>query len=165
VDSLNAVEVSTTPKEKFREYLETKKMRLTPERERIVDEVFESHEHFDVEQLVARLTIKSTQNRVSRATVYRTIQSLEEAGMLRKVARNNDREIYEHDYGYPQHDHLVCKKCGKLEEFQSDEIQSIIKQIADKRLFLMDGHRLEVYGICIDCRKQPVRRPRKLDML
>jgi Fur family ferric uptake transcriptional regulator len=165
VFGLGQVEVNTTPKEKFREYLETKKMRLTTERERIVDEVFETHEHFDAEQLVARLSQKPSSIRVSRATIYRTLQSLEEAGLLRKVARNNDREIYEHDYGYPQHDHLVCKKCGKLEEFRNEQISELIKLIAEQNAFLMDGHRLEVSGICMTCRKQPARRHKKLDMV
>ena len=167
MEELEPVEVSVSPKEKFREYLETKKMRLTRERQIIFDEIFESHDHFDAEQLITRLTTRKNSIRVSRATVYRTMQSMEEAGLIRKVARNNDREIYEHDYGYPKHDHLVCKKCGKLEEFENQEISRLIKMIVEERAFLMEGHRLEVTGICMECRKQKksTRRNHKLDMV
>ncbi len=162
---LGSVEVSTTPKEKFREYLLTKKMRLTREREIIIDEVFSDHEHFDAEEMVNRLSRRKDSNRVSRSTVYRTLSQLEEAGLLRRVARNNDREIYEHDYGYPQHDHLICKKCGQLEEFHNEQIAELIRAVSEESNFLMEGHRLEVYGICRDCRRAPVRRHRRLDMV
>ncbi len=165
VSDLGRVEVSATPKEKFAEYLATRKMRLTAEREEIVDEVFSHHEHFDAEELVVRLTSKSRGRRVSRSTVYRTLNSLEEAGLLRKVARTNDREIYEHDYGYPQHDHLICRVCGELEEFRNEAISDLLRAQSESAGFLMEGHRLEVSGVCLKCRRAPVRSHRKLDMV
>tara|TARA_R110002020_G_scaffold472443_1_gene700492 strand:+ start:53 stop:547 length:495 start_codon:yes stop_codon:yes gene_type:complete len=164
VSSLGTVEVSASPKEKFREYLATQKMRLTPEREIIVDEVFDNHEHFDAEELSDRLKV-SGRKRVSRSTVYRTLESMEAAGLIRKVARPNGSEIWEHDYGYPQHDHLICRKCGNLEEFHNEQIKAILEEIADSMGFYQDGHRLEVFGLCSSCRKAPVRRHRKLDMI
>ena len=84
-----------SPTEKFREYLATKGMKLTQERELIVAEVFSSHEHFDADQLVERMSVQTTRCRVSRSTVYRTLRWLEDAGMLRKIARTNDRDVYE----------------------------------------------------------------------
>ena len=104
-------------------------------------------------------------SRVSRSTVYRALAELEKAGLLRKVARTNDREIYEHDYGYPQHDHLICKKCGELTEFQNPEFKEILQQVAAEYGFRMDGHRLEVSGICANCSRPPSRGHRKLDMI
>ena len=104
-------DVAVSPVEKFREYLGTKGKRLTKERETIVREIFADHDHFDSDQIVARLSKQRVSGgRVSRATIYRTLSSLEEAGLIRKVARANDREVYEHDYGYPQHDHFICSK-------------------------------------------------------
>lgn len=84
-----------TPHERFREYLLTQGRRLTRERDITVVEVFASPEHFDSEQLVARLAQRSEGIRVSCSTVYRTLTELEKAGLLRKVARSNDREIWE----------------------------------------------------------------------
>ena len=137
------VPMSVSPTVKFREYLTTKGQRLTPEREFIVEAIFSEHEHFDPEQLCARLTdAQQNTRRVSRATIYRTIKALEQAGLIRKVARANDREVYEHDYGYPRHDHLICEQCGELTEFQNSEIAAQIEEIALSRGFRLTGHRL-----------------------
>ena len=165
MSDLAAIAVDVSPSERFREYLATQGMRLTRERAIIVDEVFASHEHFDAEQLVARLVQRTDGSRVSRSTVYRALAELEKAGLLRKVARTNDREIYEHDYGYPQHDHLICKKCGELTEFQNPELKVILQRVAAENGFRMEGHRLEVAGICANCSRPPTRGHRKLDMI
>ncbi|MCA9062444.1 MAG: transcriptional repressor [Planctomycetaceae bacterium] len=166
MNDLGPQEVAVSPVEKFREFLATRGKRLTQEREAIVQEIFADHEHFDSDQIVARLSRPRREGgRVSRATIYRTISALEEAGLIRKVARTNDREVYEHDYGYPQHDHFICEKCQQLVEFQNDQISSILESIAADHSFRMTGHRLEVYGICAECAKPPARRHRKLDMI
>lgn len=163
--NLESLEIAVSPTEKFREYLATKGMRLTQERELIVTEVFSSHEHFDADQLVVRMSVQKTGRRVSRSTVYRTLTYLEEAGLLRKVARTNDKDVYEHDYGYPQHDHFICKSCGELFEFQNNDIAEILEKLAEKINFRMNEHRLEVYGICEDCSRPTQRRHKKLDMI
>ncbi|MCA8982961.1 MAG: Fur family transcriptional regulator [Planctomycetaceae bacterium] len=165
MSNLGAVPVSASPKEKFREFLATRNQRLTPEREIIVDEVFSNHEHFDADQLVARLSQRGLKKRVSRSTIYRALQSMDEAGLLRKVARPNGSEIWEHDYGYPQHDHLICRKCGELEEFHNEQIKTLLASVADQHGFFMEGHRLEVFGVCEKCRRAPGRRHGKLDMI
>ncbi|QDT98280.1 Fur family transcriptional regulator [Gimesia aquarii] len=163
--NLESLEIAVSPTEKFREYLATKGMRLTQERELIVTEVFSSHEHFDADQLVERMAAQKTGRRVSRSTVYRTLGWLEESGLLRKVARTNDRDVYEHDYGYPQHDHFICKSCGELFEFQNSDIAEILEKLAEKINFRMNEHRLEVYGICEDCSRPTQRRHKKLDLI
>ncbi|MEZ5945015.1 MAG: transcriptional repressor [Planctomycetaceae bacterium] len=159
--SLEEVEVSVSPMEKFREFLLTKNLRMTRERATIVEEVFSSHEHFEAEQLVQRLA----EQRVSRSTGYRTVKLLEEAGLIRKVARQDSRDVYEHDYGYPQHDHLICKKCGELIEFHLHEIGELLETVARKHGFRMEGHRLEVFGLCDKCCRPPKTRPKKLNLL
>lgn len=158
---LEEVEVAVSPAEKFREFLITKGLRMTRERAKIVDEVFASHEHFEAEQLVQQLA----QHRVSRSTVYRTVRHLEEAGLIRKVARQDLRDVYEHDYGYPQHDHLICKKCGTLIEFQQSTIADVLAAVARQHGFRMEGHRLEVTGLCDSCCRPPQTRPKKLNLL
>jgi Fur family ferric uptake transcriptional regulator len=85
--------------------------------------------------------------------------------MLRRVARQDDRDVYEHDYGYPQHDHLICRKCGSLTEFRNTRIRDILQQVATEHGFRMDSHRLEVTGICNDCCRPPETRPDKLNLL
>ena len=165
MSSLAPKDVAVSPEEKFKEYLTTRGKRLTREREIIVHEIFADHEHFDIDEIVARLSKPRDGRRVSRATIYRTIAQLEEAGLIRKVARANDREVYEHDYGYPQHDHFICERCDKLIEFQNEEISAILEKVALDHGFRMTGHRLEVHGLCAECAKPPSRRHRKLDMI
>jgi Fur family ferric uptake transcriptional regulator len=158
--SLGSVEVSLTPQERFEEYLRSRKMRFTQERRTLVDYVFSQHEHFDANTLLEELSDKfERQSRPSRATVYRTLTELVEAGLLRKFEVGG-RDVYEHDYGYPQHDHLYCKKCEKLIEFQSDELVELRNRVARDHGFRVSGHRLIITGICADCSaaKQRVRR-------
>jgi Fur family transcriptional regulator, ferric uptake regulator len=163
--ALNNVTVAVSPAEKYREYLATKGLRLTRERSIIIEEVFASHEHFDAEQLIGRLAQRTDGTRVSRSTIYRSLLQLEEAGLIRKVARQDDRDVFEHDYGYPQHDHLICSKCGTLIEFQADAISQVLSEVASRHGFRMDGHRLEVTGLCDACCRPPASRPKKLNLL
>ncbi|WP_437228874.1 Fur family transcriptional regulator [Planctomicrobium sp. SH661] len=162
---LEAVSVAVSPAEKYREFLATKGLRMTPERSIIVEEVFSTHEHFDADQLIQRLVRRSDGTRVSRSTIYRSIALLEEAGLIRKVARQEDRDLYEHDYGYPQHDHLICNRCGELTEFHNEQISELLDQISRDLGFRMEGHRLEVSGLCRKCCRAPNTRPKKLNLL
>lgn len=161
-----ALDSSISPVEKYREFLATKGLRLTRERSIIVEEVFASHDHFDADQLVQRLAPQRMDGRrVSRSTVYRSLTLLEEAGMLRKVARQDGRDVYEHEYGYPQHDHLICKKCETLFEFHNEAISELLDEIARQHGFRMEGHRLEVSGLCAACSRPPASRPKKMNLL
>ena len=130
MSDLESVSVAVSPRDKFREYLSTQNKRLTRERDIVLEQVFSSHEHFDREELVSTLTTSSGDRRVSRATVYRTVQELERAVLVRKVARANGRDVFEHDYGYPQHDHLICGECGSLTEFPATEISKVVSAVS-----------------------------------
>ena len=151
--SLGEVKVSLTPMERFDEFLQTRGMRRTPQRRIIVEEVFSRHEHFEAEDLINQLQNMPGERRVSRPTVYRTLGELVEAGLLREVAFNNRRSVYEHDYGYPQHDHLHCTECKGLFEFHSDAITKIRDAVAREHRFRATGHRLTISGVCKDCAK------------
>ncbi|CAK9085188.1 Ferric uptake regulation protein (Ferric uptake regulator) [Durusdinium trenchii] len=157
--------MAVSPEEKYREFLATKNQRMTRERAIIVDEVFSSHEHFDAEQLIQRLAQRTDGRRVSRSTIYRSLALLEEAGLIRRVARQDDRDVFEHDYGYPQHDHLICNRCGTLLEFHSEEITQVLEKVAREHGFRIEGHRLEVNGLCDRCCRPPETRPKKLNLL
>jgi Fur family ferric uptake transcriptional regulator len=151
VSDFSLAQRAVSPLDKFREYLRRNGKRLTRERTIVVEEVFSDHEHFDSDQLVGRLSQQREARRVSRSTVYRTLAEMVDAGLLRKVARPRDREVYEHDYGYPEHDHFICGKCGELIEFRNESILQILDEAADDLGFRMSGHRLEVYGTCAKC--------------
>ena len=110
--------------------------------------VFDSHKHFDADELVADL--QGAGRKVSRATVYRTLHLLVEAGLLRELRLTN-RTAYEHDYGYPSHDHLHCTQCDTIVEFNDDEVRRIRESVSLAHGFLADGHRFVITGICPAC--------------
>ena len=103
--SLGSVDVALTPAARFAEFLRTRGKRITRQRRVIVDHVASHHEHFDAEQLLAGLRKTPEGSRASRPTVYRTLAEMVDAGLLKKMVLDG-RAVYEHDYGYPQHDHL-----------------------------------------------------------
>ena len=161
--SLGTVEVALAPRERFEEFLQSRGKRVTKQRQIIVAEVFKRHDHFDAEDLIGHLSSTAGGRRVSRPTVYRTLSELVDAGLLRSMTLGG-RTVYEHDYGYPQHDHLHCQKCNKLIEFHSDEMAAIGEALARQYQFRVTGHRLIFTGICAECRAE--KRPtRKLDLV
>ncbi len=160
--ALTEVSVSLSPLERFEEYLQSRGMRITRERRAIVDEIYSRHEHFDADELLARLQQSQSEIPVSRPTVYRTLEVLVEAGLLKKMTLAG-RAVYEHDYGYPQHDHMYCERCGKLIEFSHNQIKELCQAAAREHQFRVTGHRLIVSGICAAC-AAPRPKPRPLDL-
>ena len=162
---LNHVEVSSTPSERFEEYLQSRGMRNTKPRKLLVEHIFSSHDHFDADELLEQLPRKGREGYVSRSTVYRLLAEFVEAGLLRTIELEG-RTVYEHDYGYPQHDHLHCTTCNKLIEFQSDELIRLREQLATEHRFQVKGHRLIISGECEECltaKRKRVRR--KVDLI
>jgi Fur family ferric uptake transcriptional regulator len=161
--SLPAVPVSQTPESKFREYLDSrpKPQRFTDQQRDLVRHIFARHDHFDADQLI--LDAQRAALGISRATIYRTLTKLVDAGLLRRIEVGT-RLVYEHDYGYPQHEHLVCERCGKMIEFQSEPIQGALREVCAAHGFQASGHTLVVRGTCADCNR--ARNPkRRLDLI
>jgi Fur family ferric uptake transcriptional regulator len=151
--SLRSVKVKLPPLERFGQFLQQSGKRVTQQRRLIVETVFSHHDHFDADELIDHLQELIAQRKVSRPTVYRTLAELVEAGMLRKMALGG-RSVYEHDYGYPSHDHLYCQVCNKLIEFHSSQLEQIRDAVASEHRFQVIGHRMFVTGICADCRRE-----------
>jgi len=149
--SLGSVETSLSPQERFTEFLQARGKRITRQRRVIVDHVASHHEHFDAEQLLGDLRKTREGARASRPTIYRTLSEMVDAGLLKTMVLDG-RTVYEHDYGYPQHDHLYCTGCRQLIEFSSDEVAKICDAVAAEHRFRAQSHRLLVMGLCFDCR-------------
>ncbi len=161
--SLQPLDVSLSPQERFEEYLQTRGLRQTSQRKFLIVEVFSNHDHFDAEELIDRLPRRGEDNYVSSATVYRTLREFVDAGLLRSFQLDG-RTVYEHDYGYPQHDHLYCTRCRKLLEFQSDSLVKLRDSVAAEQGFRVSGHRMIIQGVCRDCSKNR-RKKRKQDLV
>jgi len=162
--SLPSVQVAQQPQERFEEYLQSKGMRCTRQRRVIVAQVFRQHQHFDADDLMADLARQQGHRKVSRPTVYRTLAELVEAGLLRRMDLGG-RGVFEHDYGYPQHDHLYCQQCHQLIEFQSDQLREIRDAVGREHNFYVTGHRFIITGICDRCSQAKRRRKSRLDLV
>lgn len=161
--SLGPVEVALSPSERFSEFLQSRGKRLTQQKQVLLQTIFKRHEHFDADDLLDELRQDPGGKKVSRPTVYRTLKDLVDAGILRQMNLKG-RAVYEHDYGYPQHDHLHCEKCDKLIEFQSEELKRIREAVGQQHRFRVTGHRLIINGVCEEC-SQTRRRKRPLDLI
>jgi Fur family ferric uptake transcriptional regulator len=148
--SLRSVNVQEKPAERFAQFLRSQGKRVTDQRLRIVEQVFSHHDHFDADELMTHLQDLIAQRKVSRPTVYRTLAELVEAGLLKKMTLGG-RAVYEHDYGYPSHDHLYCQECNQLIEFHSEELEELRDAVARQHGFAVVGHRMFVFGICAEC--------------
>jgi Fur family ferric uptake transcriptional regulator len=160
---LTPVPVSQTPESKFREYLASRPrpQRFTAAQQQLVRFIFASHQHFDAEQLCADITKAGL--KVSRATVYRTLTKLVDAGLLRRV-QLSDRVAYEHDYGYPHHDHLHCQSCGKIIEFQNPALEGLCQEVAREHGFQAVGYSFVIRGSCAECNRARSSK-RRLDLI
>ena len=162
--SLGSVKVALSPLERFEEFLQSRDKRMTDQRRILVEQVFSHHDHFDADALIDQLPGKDEEGHVSRPTVYRTLTEFVDAGLLRKFELDG-RAVYEHDYGYPQHDHLYCTQCRNLIEFQSDELIELRDKVAREQNFRVQGHRLIISGVCDDCARKRTRTKRKVDLI
>lgn len=162
--TLGRVEVALSPLQRFEEYLQSRSMRMTQQRRLLIDHVFSRHEHFDADALIEQMPSSGEEGHVSRPTVYRTLNEFVDAGLLRKFQLGG-RAVYEHDYGYPQHDHFHCNECGKLIEFTSDALLELRDAVAQTHQFHVTGHRLIIAGICQDCRRAKRRERQRLDFI
>ncbi len=134
--------------ELFSKYLEEKKLRKTPERFALLEEIYTRNDHFDAEQLY--IDMKTKNFKVSRATVYNTLELLAECNLIRKHHFGQNLSFYEKSYSYRQHDHLICTECNKIMEFCDPRIQSIRDVVAEHYGLEIHSHSLNFYGHCKD---------------
>jgi Fur family ferric uptake transcriptional regulator len=143
--SLNT-EVFNEVRNIFNAYLESRNFRKTPERFAILEEIYERDEHFDVEALY--ISMKNKNYRVSRATVYNTLDLLVDCDLVTKHQFGKNLAQYEKAYGSKQHDHLVCTDCHKVVEFCDPRIQNIQTMAGELLKFDIVHHSLILYGKC-----------------
>src|SRR5437870_2697802 len=129
----------------FRRYLHGQKLKFTPERAMMLDAVLRKNGLFEAEQLAADL--KQLGHRVSRATVYRTLSHLQDAGILRQVFFDNKQSHYEVVAGRQPYDYLICVETGRVIEFSSDRLKALRDEICREHGFQPLSHQFHVFGI------------------
>ncbi|HEY6106216.1 MAG TPA: Fur family transcriptional regulator [Anaeromyxobacteraceae bacterium] len=135
--------------DQFGRFLAERSLRLTAARTAIVVAALERRGHFPIEDLVSDLRRRGI--RGSKATVYRTLPLLTEAGILQPAVISGDTRRYETAFGREHHDHLVCRGCGAVVEFEFEAFEILQREIAARHGFSLEGHLHQLSGRCRDC--------------
>lgn len=139
-------------KQRFLDFLDTKQLRMTAQRMAIIDTVFSTEEHFTADQLLE--WSRDRDKSVSRATVYRTLPLLTESELVREMDFGKEHKYYDPNYAdHPRHNHIICKDCDKIVEFESDQIAALEEEIVQKLGFSVDSERLQITGSCDTLKK------------
>jgi Fur family transcriptional regulator, ferric uptake regulator len=134
----------------FTEFLKKKGLKTTRERTALFDEIFSAHRHFDAEDLVIRMRERGT--KISRATIYRTLEILHDCGLVGRVRLNEEKYRYERLKRGEHHDHLVCTSCGKVVEFIDRAIEKRQDAVCRAHDFRATAHSHQIWGLCGACR-------------
>jgi Fur family transcriptional regulator, ferric uptake regulator len=139
-------EAKSVVKKIFTDYLEGHGHRKTGERFAVLEEIYSDRGHFDIDALYSKM--KNKKYRVSRATVYNTIELLLDCNLVVKHHFGKNISLFEKAYEYKQHDHLICQDCGNVLEFCDPRIQQIKNKMGDILHFNIFSHSLSLYGNC-----------------
>ena len=141
----------------FKEHLRRQGLKSTAQRDDIAHVFFASNRHISVEELYN--DVKRVNPRIGYATVYRTMKLLTECGLAAERHFRDAEARYESTEGH-HHDHLICESCGKIVEFEEERIEALQAAVAQRLGFQFTGHKMELYGLCSDCRKRSTARTR-----
>lgn len=135
--------------ERFEKFLEGKDLRLTQARAAIVEAALARSGHYPIDELIADLKRRGI--RGSKATVYRTLPLLAEAGILQPAIVANESRSYETTFGHDHHDHLICGPCGRVVEFGFEALEALQREVAARYGFRLERHHHELVGTCPEC--------------
>jgi Fur family transcriptional regulator, ferric uptake regulator len=134
----------------FARYLRAHNLPVTHQRLAIADIVLGSDAHLSADEV--RQALESRGAMAGTATVYRTLELLVKSGLVVERDFEEGFRRYEASRGIPQHEHLLCTQCGRVEEFRDERLERMTTLIAEAHDFARQRHRLVIYGLCASCR-------------
>ncbi len=144
---------------RFEQALRERALKSTSQRDDIARVFFAAEGHLSIEELYT--AVKRVNPRVGYATVYRTLKLLKECGLAAERHFDDGQARYEAVEDAQPHDHIICERCGKIVEFASQELERLQERIGRFLGFAVSRHRMELYGICADCREGGRHEPRR----
>ncbi len=139
--------------EEFKQILKKNALKFTTQREAILSTLYNNPQHFTSENLYLLVKEKHPDLSIGIATVYRTLSLLEESGLVSSISLGTQGKKFE-IANKPHHDHLICTVCGKIVEFENEQIERIQHQVAKENGFVLTDHLMQLYGVCSDCQKE-----------
>ena len=136
---------------RFKEHLRAQRLKSTAQRDTIVKAFLATQRHISVEELYSE--VRRVNPRVGYATVYRTVKLLKECGLAAERHFADGQARFENLEAERHHDHIICERCGRIVEFEEQRIESLQQDITKRLGFQLTGHKMELYGICRDCRR------------
>ncbi len=136
---------------RLKEELEMRGLKFTRQRKIIAQKIFSMKKHFTADELYNSLKKKY---RISRATIYRTLDVLSSLGLVEVHNFGQGKRYYESISGKKSHCHFICTSCMKIIEFPSDEIEKIITNMASQHNFKINRYSINVYGLCEECARK-----------
>jgi Fur family ferric uptake transcriptional regulator len=134
------------------EYLATQGLRSTSQRDAILKVFIDAGQHLSAEELYAR--VKKSHPGIGYATIYRTLRLLAEAGLAEERRFEDGFTRFEYKNPNAHHDHLICTGCGSILEFENERIEALQQDVASKKGFKVQSHKLELYGLCAGCQRR-----------
>ena len=138
---------------KFKDILKHNNLKFTKQREAVLKTMYNNDDHFSPESLHMLLKESCPELNVGIATVYRTLNLLEDSDMVTSLSFGSSGKKFELG-NKPHHDHMICKMCDEIIEFEDDAIENRQKEIANKYGFRLTSHIMQLYGICKKCQKK-----------
>ena len=135
---------------RFEEFLNSRGLRLTRQRQEIVKAFLAQQEHVSAEELY--LQVKKIAPEIGYTTVYRTLKLLAEADLAHARNFRDGFSRFEPAHLIEHHDHLICRKCGGITEFINEYIETMQEKVAREHGFKITDHTLDIYGLCRNCR-------------
>lgn len=133
-------------------YMAEHGLKSTRQRSLIIDTFFEMAGHLSVEDLWSK--VRALDPKVSVATVYRTMRLLNDCGLAHARNFGDGQTRYEAAIGRHHHDHLICTRCQTIVEFENDRIEQLQDAVAKKHGFIVNSHKMELYGLCRNCQRE-----------